>query len=72
MCFLGQTIAFKSGKTSIDQNIKDALTSAFGGFVKPLQGFNITIENKNASIAFLNQSIKIPTSYLYELAQVKK
>jgi len=73
MCFLGHVFAFEEGKDFIDEEVKDRLQSYFeSGFVKPLEGFNVTIsENhlgeKITELVFSNEKHKLPIEFLNEL-----
>ena len=70
MAFLGYALAFSEGKSSIDEEVKTKLLEAFGGFVKPLAGFEITYDANNKdsiNIAFAKNNLQMPISFLETL-----
>jgi len=70
MSFLGYTLAYTKGRTAIDEEIKSELFKSFGGFVKPLEGFEIIYDTNSKdflSVIFANHNLQIPTSFLGSL-----
>lgn len=72
MAFLGYALAHTKGKFSIDEEIKSELFESFGGgFVKPLEGFEILYDGRtdkdHLSIVLAGHNLQIPISLLREL-----
>lgn len=71
MAFLGYVLAYSEGKTSIDEEVKSKLLDSFGGFVKPMEGFEITYKANDTDsvyIVFPNHNLQIPISLLRNLS----
>jgi len=70
MAFLGYLFAYVDGKNCIDEEVRSQLLESFNGFVRPLEGFELTYYANNedfVQVAFTNQSLQIPISVIKNL-----